>query len=161
MYDLPPRRLVSLILVKLGPAHLVSCSCQRSQSSPAPGRAHGHSYFITGSTNFTVISFICNDFIAVGYADKARASQPSAPPSTGGSRLSRARRLLSYKQDKPVLMLQREVDALGVINISRGCFECQHASLLSSVAVCSTSLVCALPLTASTSFEHRGPQCPS
>ena len=95
MYDLPPRRLVSLILVKLGPAHLVSCSCQRSQSSPAPGRAHGHSYFITGSTNFTANSFICNQFTAVGYTDKARALQQSALPSTGGARLSRARRLFS------------------------------------------------------------------
>jgi len=40
--------------------------------------------------------FIWGHFTAVGDADKARASQPSAPPSTGGARLSRARRLLSY-----------------------------------------------------------------
>jgi len=35
------------------------------------GRTSSH--FITGSTNFTASSFVCNDFTAVGYTDKARA----------------------------------------------------------------------------------------
>jgi len=34
---------------------LVSCLCQWGNNSPAPGRAHGHSYFITSSTNFTAV----------------------------------------------------------------------------------------------------------
>ena len=49
---------------------------QYGDNSPAPGRAHGHSYYITRSTSFTAVSFICNDFTAVGYADRARAWQP-------------------------------------------------------------------------------------
>ena len=39
---------------------------------------HGHSCLITGSINSTAVSCICNDFTAVGYVDKARASQLSA-----------------------------------------------------------------------------------
>jgi len=34
---------------------LVSCSCQWGNNLPAPGRAHGHNYFITRSTNFTAV----------------------------------------------------------------------------------------------------------
>jgi len=54
-------------------------------NSPAPGRAPGLNYVNWLNGN----SCICNDFTAVGYVDKARALQPSAPPSTGGARLSR------------------------------------------------------------------------
>ena len=64
---------------------LVSCSSQWGNSSHAPGRTNGQSYFKTGSTNFTAVSFMYNDFTAVGNADKSRASRPSAPPSTGRS----------------------------------------------------------------------------
>jgi len=43
----------------------------------------------------TRVRFICNVFTAVCCTDKARASQPSASPSTDGARLFRARCLLS------------------------------------------------------------------
>jgi len=85
---------------------LVSFPCQWGNNAPAPGRVHGHSYFITGSTNCTPNSFICNDFTTVGYTDNARASQPSAPPSTDGARLSRARRLLSLSPPSPPITQQ-------------------------------------------------------
>jgi len=36
-------------------AQLISCSCLWGNNSPAPGRARGHSHFITRSTNVTAV----------------------------------------------------------------------------------------------------------